>query len=320
VPQGCHEPEPAAQPERGQLESATSVWKGERDLADVSSSLATTAGAIRRNAAMLLVWALICNGLAIIYLKLVRPEFIASAQVLLQPRHIANDGPEDARHYHQFALDSEQSETELRVLRSERILAHVFTALQLADSAELRGRNGFWSGLARQLHRLVPGAMPIDERRQTYYAFADRVRSRRIGLSYVIEVSYSSRDAQLAARVANAVASAYVSDRLSYVAARAQTGSPYLRSRASFLASESLASDDAVRSGSIPSSDMPDSDVRILGSAVAPSSPVYPKTGPILALASAFGLVSGLMVILLTSRLIRRRLARRPVRLRLAQP
>ena len=254
------------------------IWGGNRDLLSVSLRLAETRTAIRRNAWALIGWLILCDLSGIAYAKMIKPEYVATAQILLKPRQFANDGPEDLRHFHQFAIDSELCETELRVIRSERLLTNVFDSLKLGDTAEMRGGgDGFWAGVARNLHRVAPGFLPFSEDLRAFYTFTDRLRSRRLGLAYVIDISYRGHTAEGAARVANAVASAYVAARLQDALARAQA---------------------AVVAGTIPDQELPAADVRLLGAADVPLGPAYPKMVPILMWCTGFAIVSGLLILL----------------------
>jgi uncharacterized protein involved in exopolysaccharide biosynthesis len=284
------------------------VWAGEQSVEDAMAYLAAYRAAIRRHAFALLAWISACAMLGAFYVVSTKPDFIASARIVLQPRHIANDGPEDLRHYHQAALDDEQAETELRVLRSERVLHPVFEALRLAESPEVRGgQSGFWPTVARQLRRLGPGATPYDESAKAFYAFADRVRSRRLGLSYVFEVSYRAQSAAEAARVVNAIVTSYLRNRVDLAIADAKGGAPYGTNRVATILAEFGKAEEAIKNGSVTSDYLPDSDARLLGPALAPQSKVYPKAWALLLNAMGIGLISGLLFVAIFAWSARRR-------------
>lgn len=95
-----------------------SIWIGTRSLSEASAAITTASTLVRRRRLFLLVWVLGFVACGAIYGKVIPRDFIATTQILLQPRFIMNDGPEDLRHFHQSMMDSEQCETELRVLRS----------------------------------------------------------------------------------------------------------------------------------------------------------------------------------------------------------
>jgi uncharacterized protein involved in exopolysaccharide biosynthesis len=274
---------------------------GDRSEADSAARLRSFGDALRRSRLFLVVWTLVWIGFGAAYLISVRPEFVARVDVALEPRRIANDGPEDERHFHQFALDSEQADTELRVLRSERLLRPIFDQFHLADTPELADRSdGFWQGLARWLHRFAPNAMPYDGDTRAFFAFTSRVHCLRLGLSYVFEISYRSNDANTAAQVANAIAAGYVADRLVTHRARLdRVGGPYRVAVGEALSTEIDKAREAALHGSPAPEDLPLADVRVLGAAAPPLSKTYPKPGPMLLFAAGFAMISGVMLVLL---------------------
>jgi uncharacterized protein involved in exopolysaccharide biosynthesis len=279
------------------------VWTGDRSEADSSAQLRLFATALRASRWFLVVWTLAWIGIAVAYLGAVQPEFVASVDLKLEPRLIANDGPEDERHYHQFALDSDQADTELRLLRSERLLRTVFDQLHLADGPELHDtRDGFWRILTHALHRLAPKTTAYDTDADTgaFLAFISRVRCLRLGLSYVVEVSYRSDNSHTAAQVANAIAATFVADRLTMLRAQvARAGGQYRRSRADALSAQIDKARTAALNGAPAPEDLLLADVRVLGAALPPLTKSYPKPGPTIMLAIGFAAISGVLLILL---------------------
>ena len=276
------------------------MWTGERSSEASAARLRSCASALFGSRWLLCVWILLWTGVGGAYVVAVKPDFIARTDVMLEPQHISNDGPEDLRHYHQFALDSEKAETELRVLRSEGLLRPVFHQLQLENDPELTtGHNGFWSQLAHVLHRLSPTAPSYDAESRAFYAFADRVRCLRLGLSYVIEISYRSGDPIRAARVTNAVAAAYVNDRL----VRLQTiiqrgGGPYRAARGDAIFAQIAETGAAIRDGSPLTGSGAYGDVRFLGSATPPLVKAYPKSVLTIFFTMVLGAISGAVLVI----------------------
>lgn len=284
----------------GAAPPARTIWGGERPESEASAGIAATLRLLRRKAPFLVLWIGAFVVLGAVYVKLLRPDFVATTQVLLQPRVIINDGPEDVRHFHQFMIDGEQCETELRVLRSEQLLYRVFKMLNLAEAPEIRsGPDGLWAYVGVKIHQFERLIGPADDGVPDFYAFADRVRSRRLGLSYVIEISYRAHSAEQAARVVNAIAVAYAAHRLRGVLAREQRRGVYLQSRSKSLHTQIIAADAGIRFGIIPDGGLPDADMRLLGPATLPLRSAYPKPGPLLAMMAGLGAVSGLLIVLL---------------------
>ncbi len=283
------------------MQGDLNVWMGDRSEAESAARLRLFAYALRRSSLFLVVWTFVWIGFGAAYVISVRPEFVAKVNVALEPRRVVNDGPEDERHFHQFAVDSEQADTELRVLRSERLLRPIFDQFHLADAPELADRSdGFWQGLARWLHRLAPQATPYGGDTRAFLAFTNRVRCLRLGLSYVLEISYRSSDPNTAAHVANAIAAGYVADRLVTHRARLDlVGGPYRVALGEALSTQIDKAREASLHGSPAPEDLPLADVRVLGAAAPPLSKIYPKPGPTLLFAAGFAVISGVMLVLL---------------------
>ena len=280
--------------------SGRSIWVGARPLPEASASIGATLALIRRKLPFLAIWVAGFVVFGAVYSKVVRQDFIATTQILLQPRVIVNDGPEDMRHFHQFMIDGEQCETELRVLRSEQLLYRVFKSLDIVKSPEIRnGPDGFWSYLGSRIDKLENLVASSHEILQAFYAFSGRVRSRRLGLSYVIEISYRAQSAEQAVRVVNSIASAYALYRLRGALARVQRQGVYLEGRLAKLQEQMLIADAGMRFGIIPDLNLPDAEVRLLGPASLPLRSIYPKMMPVLMLCVLFAGVSGLLIVLM---------------------
>ena len=274
------------------------MWTGDRSLEHSSARLRGCGATLWRSRWTLLAWIVFWGAVGLAYVVLVKPEFVARAYVSIEPRRIANDGPEDLRRYHQIALDSELADTELRVLASERVLRPVFEDLHLAQSSELEfAHNSFWSSIAHWLHQMAPGGGHYDAQNRAYYAFADRVRCLRLGLSYVIEVTISSQNAAMAARVVNSVTSSYMFDRLVRLRAHFERmGGPYRVASEDTLAKQLLASRITMSDGRGIPEELDFADARVMGAATAPLFKSYPKPGPAVIFACGFGAISGVLL------------------------
>jgi uncharacterized protein involved in exopolysaccharide biosynthesis len=277
------------------------MWTGNCSFQYSATQVRAFVGAISRAGWVLLAWILLWSGLGLAYTISVKPEFVAKVDILIEPQHIAVDVPGDKGRYNQLALGSERVDTELQVLRSPRLLRPVFDELHLVDAPEfVDDGNGFRSSRAPGLQGLSPtSSTPDDEETRVFYAFADRVRSMRVGLSHVIELSYRSQDPNRAADVANAIAAAYVGDRLARLSAYiGRIGGAYRVSRADALAAEIAQTRAAVRDQLALNHDLYYADVRLLGPASPPPVKSYPKTGPTVLFAMGFGAISGVMITL----------------------
>ena len=111
---------------------ATSVGVPDGPMAVISAALK----AAKRHKFVVALWILFCVGLAFVYASTATPLFTATATLLLEPRRQAGSG--SAEGALAPSLDVGRAESELQVLRSERLLANVFNSLDLAHHPEFQ--------------------------------------------------------------------------------------------------------------------------------------------------------------------------------------
>ncbi len=216
-----------------------SIWVGARSLPEASATIGATLALVRRKLPFLAIWIagfVVCG---LVYSKIVRQDFIATTQILLQPRVIVNDGPEDLRNFHQFMIDGEQCETELRVLRSEQLLYRVFKAprhRQVSRDPQRAGRVLVVSRLAGRQGRELGHTRATRPSRRSTPSPGACARAAWV-FSYVIEISYRAQSAEQAVRVVNSIASANAVYRLRGALARVQRQGVYLEGRLAKLRS-----------------------------------------------------------------------------------
>lgn len=281
--------------------ASQSIWTGVRPVLKAKASVVDVLHHLRRNLVFLVFYVLAFVASAAAYVKLLHPDFIATTQILLRPHVIVNDGPEDLRHFYQLVLDGDQCETELRVLSSQRLLYQVFSVQKLVDAPEIRnGSDGLWAFLGSQIDRVRRSSSDDSSFIGAFNAFLSRVRVRRLGLSYVLEISYRAHSAEQATKVVNAIASSYAAYRLRGVLAREQRRGVYRERRLSSMLGQITAAEEAAQFGIIPEDSLPDADVRLLGPASRPLGNAYPNMKPIVMMMGGLGLVSGLLLVLLS--------------------
>jgi capsular exopolysaccharide synthesis family protein len=141
-----------------------------------------------------------------------------------------------------FSLDNAQVESEIAVLRSEKIAMIVINELDLNNDSEFRNQKPSIFALLRSslLGENDSGTTELGtDKGMTEFARSRRVITafqagldvRRTGLSYAIEIAFSSKDPDKAARVANATAEAYIRDQIETKSDTARLGSEWLERR-----------------------------------------------------------------------------------------
>ena len=83
----------------------------------------------------------------------------------------------------------------------------------------------------------------LDTKEAAIAALTDRLKVSRVGFSYVIEISFSSRNAEKAAQIANAVANAYIDDQLVSKYQANRTANSWLHERMQQLGEQSAAAE-----------------------------------------------------------------------------
>src|SRR5258707_3699806 len=112
-----------------------------------------------------------------------------------------------------LTVDNAQVESQVEILRSERIASQVIDRLNLIEDAEFQASQA---------------PSKFEQHRLAVAAFVNALGVRRVGQSYIIEISFSSRDPEKAARIANAIADAYIHDQLEAKADAARQASRWM--------------------------------------------------------------------------------------------
>jgi len=205
---------PAVVPEAGDREQARTPGRREfLDLRDIGALLrrygpligaATLAGLV-----IGAVWALMTPA-----------AYTATAQLVIDPKAVQLSR-EEAREQ-SGGVEAAQVESQMAVMRSDRIAELVINRLNLTKEP--------------MFARAVRGIeSPTVATQVVIGMFAPKLDVRRQGLSYVIDVAFTAPDPALAAKIANAVAEAYVDDARDARTAAARVGAEWLERRVAQL-------------------------------------------------------------------------------------
>jgi len=202
---------------------------------------------VRRQFAVILLATLLVGALGLIYVATTRPSFTAQAQLLIDARKvqvfqqpsIVGDTP----------IDTAQVESQVEILKSENVASAVIKNLHLTEDPEFVGSGG---GLLGALFNLFSSeddkkaSSEFETFREAVRSFQDRLRIKRIGLSYVIEINFWSYNPEGAANIANAVADAYITDQLEAKYQATRRASAWLQDRIKELRDQVSAAERAV--------------------------------------------------------------------------
>jgi capsular exopolysaccharide synthesis family protein len=140
------------------------------------------------------------------------PLYTARTQIIIDPSlpQVLRDTNSDTT----STIDNAQIESQLEVLRSEKIAIAVIDLLKLQEVPEF--------GQPTRILHMFTGASPAtpeEAQRMALARYQSNLYVRRVGFSYAIEILYTSDSPELAANIANATAEAYIQEQF---AARAQ--------------------------------------------------------------------------------------------------
>lgn len=192
---------------------------------------------------------------AILFLATSQELYWARTEILIEPKiHQFQQPVSDVN----LSLDTSQLESQIAMLRSERITRMVVDDLNLTenqaflDSADTsitarvkkflyglsypsqpvgEAANGDAGSEQSDTQDGAPAAFDYERYRSTIDLLQQRLSIRRQGVSYAIEIGFSAHDPILAANVANTVAESYLREQIENKSKGAKEGSLWLEKR-----------------------------------------------------------------------------------------
>jgi len=192
--------------------------------------------------------------LGAIYISRQVPLYTATAQVLLDPRKEKAAGPDSV--YTDTALDLSVVESEMAIIRSTVLLRRVVEKERLLGDNEFGGPPAAASrstdgdpsqaGAEKTVETLDESDGISPEIATATEGIKNAVKVSRAGQAYVINIAFTSDSPAKAARLANAVADAYVVDKLDARFEAAKRASSWLNDRLVDLRQQLRNSEEAV--------------------------------------------------------------------------
>jgi polysaccharide biosynthesis transport protein len=150
---------------------------------------------------------LMCAG---IFLLVAKPEYTARALLIIDAKNVQKKTTNDEDR----PIDAGFIDSQTEILKSDNLAETVIKKLNLLDGPELLNQSDDPKRFTRAIR-----------------TFESRLTIRRIGSTYIIEISYRSQNADRAAQIANAVAEAYIADQLNAKYEAARRASVWLQER-----------------------------------------------------------------------------------------
>ena len=182
--------------------------------------------------------------LAVLVVLVVPYRFTAATQILIDPTdlHAVGNEPNPANQTNDAAVL--QVESQVRVLGSDSVLHRVVSAESLDHDREFVGQPSALRGLMASVG--LGGTRRADPALTALNALKRKLQVKRAERTYVVDVSVSSQDPAKAARLANAVAQAYLAEQTDVRSDAARQISQSLSARLNELKDRVRAAEDRV--------------------------------------------------------------------------
>lgn len=178
---------------------------------DVDIDMGALFASLWQNKRRIIIGTLLVTVLTFIALSMVSPKYRAETRILIEARESVFTRPANQQTDDRPVVDQEAIKSQVELIGSSDVLRNVITKLDLAKNAELTA-SAEPSMLSRLLDSVGLGRNLSDETRADYIlqALRDRLLVYSVQASRVIVVQFSSKDADLSASVANAIADEYM--------------------------------------------------------------------------------------------------------------
>jgi len=198
--------------------------------------------------------------LTVLTIAILTPLYTATSYVLLDPRQ--NNVTDANAVTTDLAVNPTSTQNQVQILRSRALAARVIDKLNLINDPEFnppKDDNSFASRAARAIRSVTfwfnprnwfvppsPPAPPADPKDPVINLFLANLTVTLQGLSSTIGIAFESIDAQKAAKIANAIADAYVEDELNAKFEATQKAQQWLSERLQQVSTQTQASERAV--------------------------------------------------------------------------
>jgi capsular exopolysaccharide synthesis family protein len=186
--------------------------------------------------------------LATAALIVIPPKYLATAVVIVDPRQLhVTDTPTVLTG---IGADAAAVESQVEIITSTALARKVITAMKLEDDPEF-SRPSWSDEISNALHTLVGGDGGVLQRTKEERLISNLQKNltvRRRGQTYVLEINFYAKEAAKAARIANAVAQAYLTDQRDVNSSTTASASEWLDSRLQDMRERVRRSDGAVES------------------------------------------------------------------------
>jgi polysaccharide biosynthesis transport protein len=201
---------------------------------------------LRRQLPYILLTLFICVGLATAYVLAASKKYTSTTALIIDSRKTQLLQQQSSPMGVDAPLDSATVDSQVEIITSERVALSVIKDLDLLHNPEFVSTE---PGLFSSVMDFLFGSEVPSERaltRAILRQFLKNLNVKRRALSYVIDVSYKSKDPDLSAQIANSVAEAYFVDALEAKYQASKRASGWLQDRLKELRAQASSADRAV--------------------------------------------------------------------------
>src|ERR1700736_1888038 len=194
---------------------------------------------IRRRLLIVSLTSLITLGIAILYLIAAVPTFTADAEVVIDSKAAPGDA----------TSVSTIVESQIAIIKSESIARTVIGKLGLAEDPEFAGHRSAVRGMVRSISRLLGWSKPETQSNAMRYAlesFDRKFSAKRVGLTYIVNVTFESIDPDRAAQILNTILETYIAGQMDAKFTSALRGEKWVKDRLNELSSRATNAQNAV--------------------------------------------------------------------------
>lgn len=197
---------------------------------------------VRRQMPIVLLAVTTAIGLGLVYLWATPPSFTATATVVIDTRKVQLFQQQSV--LGDIPVDAGTVQTQVEIAKSDNISLAVIKEHQLIDDPEFTGPSLF--GTVFGLFASDSAASDFEKTQRVLVRF-QRARSvKRVGLTYVVEITFQSLSSDKAAALANAIAKTYIVDQLEAKDDAARRAGVWLQERLKKLRTQASEAEQAV--------------------------------------------------------------------------
>jgi succinoglycan biosynthesis transport protein ExoP len=210
---------------------------------------------IRHQLPIMIVFMVLSLALTFLYLYTTVPTYVATASMVIDARKLQMLNPQTTTR-DEVNVDASMVQTEIELLKSDNVSRAVINKLHLTEDPEFVGEPpGLIGALINRVRGLfATQSQSVDDQdlkrarlEKGVLGTFNAIRMvTRVGLSYVMEINVQSVNPEKAAKIANAIAEAYIDDELNSKYEETRRASIWLQDRLKELRSEVAAQQQAV--------------------------------------------------------------------------